>query len=252
MITHRLKTKPSTEGSAPVDWALSTRPVDYEGAVRFMERRVQEIFSGQAREMVWLLEHPPLFTAGTSAKPEDLLWPDRFPVYKTGRGGQFTYHGPGQRVVYVMLDVKQRTGDVRSFVGLLEAWIIAALDRFGIVGETRSDRVGVWVRRPDMDKAREDKVAAIGIRVRKWTSFHGISINVAPELGHFAGIVPCGVVEHGVTSLAELGRQPDLGAAGDAGGKSEHQLMAMLDRVLAETFEAMVGPIVQATEPEIT
>ena len=189
----------------PVEWRISNELVPYPEAVAEMEQRAEAIARGEASELVWLLEHPPLYTAGTSAKPEDLLTPDRFPVYKTGRGGQFTYHGPGQRVAYVMLDLKSRTPDVRRFVQDLEEWIIGTLDRFQVRGERRADRVGVWVRRPDLGETREDKIAAIGIRLRRWVSFHGISINVDPDLQHFSGIVPCGISEHGVTSLVNLG-----------------------------------------------
>ena len=172
-----------------------------------MERRVAEIRTAEAPEMVWLLEHPPLYTAGTSARPQDLLDPGRFPVFKTGRGGQYTYHGPGQRVAYVMLDLKRRGGDVRAFVGDLEDWIIRTLARFNVTGERRDGRVGIWVARggKGMGGSREDKIAAIGVRVRRWVSYHGIAINVEPNLDHFAGIVPCGIREHGVTSLADLG-----------------------------------------------
>jgi lipoyl(octanoyl) transferase len=190
---------------ADVDWMISEAPVAYTAALAFMEARVAAIAAGEARELVWLLEHPPLYTAGTSAKPADLMAPDRFPVYAAGRGGQYTYHGPGQRVAYVMLDVKRRGGDVRAFVSALEAWIIDALAAFNVVGETRRDRVGVWVRRPQLGADREDKIAAIGIRLKRWVSLHGISLNVEPDLEHFAGIVPCGIREHGVTSLVDLG-----------------------------------------------
>lgn len=236
---HRLKSPARSDTSRTVTWAASRAPVAYETAVAAMEQRAAEIAAGTANELVWLVEHPPLYTAGTSAKPADLLQPDRFPVFKTGRGGQFTYHGPGQRVVYVMLDVKRRTGDVRSFVGLLEAWIIDALARVGVAGETRADRVGVWVRRPDKGPDAEDKVAAIGIRVRKWVSFHGFSINVAPELEHFSGIVACGVREHGVTSLA------DLATAGIGTGAG----MVALDAALQASFEALIGPLAAGEAP---
>ena len=180
-----------------------------------MEARAEAIAAGKAAECIWLLEHPPLYTAGTSAKAKDLLQPDRFPVHATGRGGQYTYHGPGQRVVYVMLDVKRHagrlssdgesTGDVRKFVSLLEGWLIDTLSEFGLRGETRPDRVGVWVRRPDKAEGREDKIAAIGIRLKRWISLHGMSLNVEPDLTHFDGIVPCGITQHGVTSLVDLG-----------------------------------------------
>ena len=186
-----------------VEWRKSAAPVDYGQAVAEMESRVAEISANRAPEQVWLLEHPPIYTAGTSANEMDLLNPNRFPVHRTGRGGQFTYHGPGQRVAYVMLDLKRRKADIRAFVASLQRWIIATLAEFGVRGERRMDRIGVWVYRPE--SGEEAKIAAIGIRLRHWVSFHGISINVAPDLEHYAGIVPCGVAEHGVTSLADLG-----------------------------------------------
>jgi lipoyl(octanoyl) transferase len=192
--------------AAPVRWETATSLVDFPQAVARMEAEVAAIAAG-APELVWLVEHPPIYTAGTSAKPADLVDAARFPVYETGRGGQYTYHGPGQRVVYVMLDLKQRGSDVRAFVAGLEDWIIATLAAFNIVGERREDRVGVWVRR----EGREDKIAALGIRVRKGISFHGISINVAPDLSHFSGIVPCGVTQHSVTSFADLGLVTAMG-----------------------------------------
>ncbi len=192
--------------SAPVEWRVSDDQVPYAQALAFMEQRAAEIAAGTAPECVWLLEHPPTYTAGTSAKPEDLLTPDRFPVFETGRGGQYTYHGPGQRVGYVMLNLKQRGPDVRAFVHNLEEWLIRTLAAFNVTGERRDDRVGVWVRRPDLGPTREDKIAAIGVRVRKWVTFHGVSLNIDPDLEHFSGIVPCGVTEHGVTSLLDLGQ----------------------------------------------
>ncbi|MEC9346181.1 MAG: lipoyl(octanoyl) transferase LipB [Pseudomonadota bacterium] len=185
-----------------VEWRTSTGTQPYPDAVAWMERRAAAIRDDGADECIWLLEHPPLYTAGTSAKPGDLLASDRFPVFATGRGGQFTYHGPGQRVGYVMLDLKRRGPDVRRFVHDLEDWVIGTLACFGVIGERRAGRVGVWV---DRGNGREDKVAALGIRVRRWVTFHGISINVNPDLDHFAGIVPCGIAGHGVTSLADLG-----------------------------------------------
>lgn len=193
-----------------VEWITSAGPVPYDDALAFMEARVAAIHEGRADEAVWLLEHPPLYTAGTSARAEDLTDPDRFPVHVAGRGGQYTYHGPGQRVAYVMLDLNKRGRDVRLFVSRLEAWIIAALSDFNVRGELRDGRVGVWVARPDKPLTAdgglaEDKIAAIGVKLRRWVSFHGISINVDPDLSHFDGIVPCGIRAHGVTSLVDLG-----------------------------------------------
>ncbi|QBF32352.1 lipoyl(octanoyl) transferase LipB [Thalassococcus sp. S3] len=193
-----------------VEWITSDELVPYEKAVAWMEARAADIRSGAAEEAIWLLEHPPLYTSGTSSKPEDLLNPEGLEVFDARRGGQYTYHGPGQRVVYVMLDVGARGRDVRQFVGQLERWVIAALDQFNVTGRVRDGRVGVWVERPDKPRMpdgslAEDKIAAIGIRLRKWVSFHGISINVDPDLSHFQGIIPCGIREHGVTSLVDLG-----------------------------------------------
>jgi lipoyl(octanoyl) transferase len=191
---------------AGIEWRLSNAPVPYEEAVAAMERRVGEIRAGRAPELVWLLEHPPLYTGGTSARPQD-LHDARFPVFQTGRGGQFTYHGPGQRVAYVMIDLKRRKPDVRAYVNNLEEWIIRALSDFNVRGECRADRIGVWVRRPDKGDGFEDKIAAIGVRLKRWVSLHGIAINVEPDLSHFDGIVPCGVADprYGVTSLVDLG-----------------------------------------------
>ncbi|WP_274628795.1 lipoyl(octanoyl) transferase LipB [Arvimicrobium flavum] len=199
-----------TAGSRPVEWRIEPGLTGYTEAVAFMEARAAAIRDGVEDELVWLVEHPPLYTAGTSANAADLVDPDRFPVFASGRGGEYTYHGPGQRVAYVMLDLKRRREDVRAFVAALEAWIIATLAAFNVRGERREDRVGVWVVRPDRatqpdDRPAEDKIAAIGIRLRRWVSFHGIAINVDPDLTHFDGIVPCGVTEHGVTSLVDLG-----------------------------------------------
>ena len=193
-----------------VEWTVLPGLSDYAETLAAMEARVADIQAGRAPEAIWLLEHPPLYTAGTSAKPADLVDPDRFPVHPVGRGGQYTYHGPGQRVVYVMLDVSKREKDVRCFVRHLENWVIAALAEFNVKGEIRPGRVGVWVERPDRPRAAdgsmaEDKIAAIGIKLRRWISFHGISINVEPDLSHFSGIVPCGIRDHGVTSLVDLG-----------------------------------------------
>jgi lipoyl(octanoyl) transferase len=211
---------------APVEWHIAEGLVGYEDAVAEMEARVAAIADGRARERVWLVEHPPLYTAGTSARDEDLVEPNRFPVFRSGRGGQFTYHGPGQRVAYVMLDLNRRTPDLRRYVAALEAWLIATLADFNIRGERREDRVGVWVRRPDKGESAEDKIAAIGIRVRRWVTFHGISLNVEPDLSHFSGIVPCGVRRHGVTSLVDLGIPVS---------------MPEVDAILRKQFEAVFG-----------
>ena len=216
-------------GSEPVEWVIADEPVGYETAVAEMEARAALIADGKARERVWLVEHPALYTAGTSAKDEDLLTPERFPVHRTGRGGQFTYHGPGQRVAYVMLDLKRREPDLRRFVSALEAWLIGTLAAFNIRGERREERVGVWVRRPEKGEGAEDKIAALGIRVRRWVSFHGISLNVEPELAHFDGIVPCGVSDQGVTSLIDL-RLPVT--------------MPEVDSALRAEFEQIFGPTV--------
>lgn len=185
-----------------MEWKFSDGLTAYQEAIDFMESRVADIHDGTAAELVWFLQHPPLYTAGTSADNSDLVSPDRFPVYKTGRGGQYTYHGPGQRVVYVMLDLTKRGRDVRKYVFQLEQWIIDTLAEFNVTAERRKGRIGVWVRR---DEGREEKIAAIGVRVRKWISFHGICINVEPNLEHYSGIIPCGIAEHGVTSLVDLG-----------------------------------------------
>ena len=196
--------------SIQVEWRIEPGLTGYSEAVAFMEQRAADIRDGTARELIWLVEHPPLYTAGTSANPDDLVDPHRFPVFPSSRGGEYTYHGPGQRVAYVMLDLKRRREDVRAFVAALEAWIISTLASFNVRGERREDRVGVWVVRPDRlplpdGRPAEDKIAAIGIRLRRWVSFHGVSINVEPDLGHFAGIIPCGISQHGVTSLVDLG-----------------------------------------------
>ena len=193
-----------------VEWAISDGLLPYPEAVATMEARAAAIARDEAGELVWLLEHPPLYTAGTSARAADLLDSDRFPVFKTGRGGEFTYHGPGQRVAYLMLDLNRRGPDLRRYVASLESWVIATLARFNVVGERRQDRIGVWVRRPDKPALpggapAEDKIAAIGVRVRRWVTFHGISLNVDPDLEHFSGIVPCGIAGYGVTSLVDLG-----------------------------------------------
>ncbi len=211
-------------------WLVSDRPVPYPEALARMEARVEAIHDGAAPETVWLLEHPPLYTAGTSAKPGDLLTADRFPVYPTGRGGQYTYHGPGQRIAYVMLDLKRRGPDVRRFVQNLEDWVVATLARFNIEGGRRQDRIGIWVdRSKDKGPGHEDKIAAIGVRVRRWVTFHGIALNVDPTLEHFSGIVPCGIGEpsFGVTSLEDLGILVSL---------------AEVDMALKATFEPVFGP----------
>ena len=197
-------------GCSPVRWRVSEALVPYAEAVATMESEVAAIAEGQSDELVWLVEHPPLYTAGTSANAADLIQPDRFPVFQTGRGGEYTYHGPGQRVAYVMLDLKRRRQDVRAFVAALEEVIIRTLDHMNVRGERREDRVGVWVRRPERPLLQdgtmaEDKIAALGIRLRKWVTFHGLSLNVEPELDHFSGIVPCGISAYGVTSLVDLG-----------------------------------------------
>lgn len=199
-----------------VEWITATGLVDYDEAVATMEQRAADIFAGTADELIWLVEHPPLYTAGTSAKIEDLTDPDRFPVYDSKRGGQYTYHGPGQRVAYVMLDLNKRGRDVRKFVQQMENWVIAALAEFNVTGEIREGRVGVWVERPERPlnidgTTAEDKIAAIGVRLRKWVSFHGLSINVEPDLSHFTGIVPCGITKYGVTSMVDLGLPVEMG-----------------------------------------
>jgi lipoyl(octanoyl) transferase len=219
----------------PCGWAISRGPVDYPAALAAMEARAAAIAQGSAGELVWLLEHPPLYTAGVSSKRADLLDADRFPVFETGRGGQFTYHGPGQRVAYVMLDLTKRGRDVRAFVAALEAWIIGALGRFNVDGEIRDGRVGVWVeRRTPGLPPQEDKIAAIGVKLRKWVSFHGISLNVEPDLGHFSGIVPCGQTEHGVTSLVDLGLPVTMDEVDDA---------------LLASFREVFGPAKEALPP---
>jgi len=225
---------PRPDGVA-AGWAVSDAPVPYPEAVAAMQARVEAMLEGRAGELVWLLEHPPLYTAGVSAKPADLIAPDRFPVFETERGGQFTYHGPGQRVAYVMLDLTKRERDVRAFVAALEAWLIGALARFNVRGEVRPGRVGVWVeRRTPGLPPREDKIAAIGVKLRRWVSFHGVSLNVEPDLAHFSGIVPCGVTDHGVTSLVDLGLPVTLDEA---------------DAALKASFAQVFGPVTEASPP---
>jgi lipoyl(octanoyl) transferase len=221
--------------NAPVGWAVSSAPVAYPEAVAAMEARAAAIAEGHAGELVWLLEHPPLYTAGVSAKAGDLLEPDRFPVFASGRGGQYTYHGPGQRVAYVMLDLTARRRDVRAFVAALEAWVIGALGRFNVEGGLRDGRVGVWVeRRTPGLPPREDKIAAVGVKLRRWVSFHGVSLNVEPDLGHFSGIVPCGVTDHGVTSLVDLGLPVTMDEA---------------DAALRASFAQVFGAVTEAAPP---
>jgi lipoyl(octanoyl) transferase len=215
-------------GQAAIEWRVEDELVPYPEALAVMDVRAAAIADGTAPELIWLIEHPPLYTAGTSAKPADLIV-ERFPVHVAGRGGQFTYHGPGQRVAYVMLDLKRRGPDIRRFVATLEEWIIRSLAAFAIAGERRDDRIGVWVRRPDKGSEHEDKIAAIGIRVKRWVSLHGIALNVDCDLSHFAGIVPCGVADarYGVTSLLDLGRPVT---------------MAEVDMVLRRELEPLFGP----------
>jgi lipoyl(octanoyl) transferase len=225
-LTFGLDRRPA---AAAIEWRIAEGLVAYETALEIMEARAAAIADRSAPELVWLLEHPPLYTAGTSAKPEELI-EARFPVHSTGRGGQFTYHGPGQRVAYVMLDLKRHGGDVRRFVATLEEWLIRTLAAFDVAGERREDRIGVWVRRPEQGAQREDKIAAIGVRIKRWVTLHGIALNVACDLSHYSGIVPCGVAEprYGVTSLADLGRAVTL---------------AETDAVLQGEFEPLFGPV---------
>jgi lipoyl(octanoyl) transferase len=217
----------TSPGLAPVEWRVSDGLTPYETALAVMEERVAAIAAGRAPELVWLLEHPPLYTAGTSAQAQDLV-EARFPVFETGRGGEFTYHGPGQRVVYLMLHIKHRAPDVRRYVATLEEWLIRTLAHFNVRGERREDRIGVWVPRPEKGAGREDKIAAIGIRLRRWVSLHGIAFNVEPDLSHFSGIVPCGVADarYGVTSLADLGHIVSL---------------PEVDMAMRQEFEALFG-----------
>ncbi len=226
-------------GSDPASCAFAFRqsdaPVPYEQAVAEMEARVATIHADKAPELLWFLEHPPLYTAGTSAQASDLIDPDRFPVFKTGRGGQYTYHGPGQRVAYVLFDLRRHKQDVRSYVQALEDWLIRTLAHFGVTGECRADRIGIWVKRPSglmgYPPGGEDKIGALGVRVRRWIAFHGVALNVNPDLDHYAGIVPCGVAQHGVTSLQALGKDPD---------------MAAVDTALKDEFEQTFGVALQA------
>jgi lipoyl(octanoyl) transferase len=226
-------------GAPPVEWIVTPGLTQYPDAVAHMEARAEAIARGDAPERIWLIEHPPLYTAGTSAKMSDLI-DARFPIHRAGRGGQFTYHGPGQRIAYVMLDLKRRRPDVRAYVATLESWLIDALKAFDVDGETRADRVGVWVMRPDKPRSprgetAEDKIAAIGVRVRRWATFHGVALNVDPDLTHFGGIAPCGIREphYGVTSLADLGRSTT---------------MAEADAALRAAFEPLFGPTCEALQ----
>jgi lipoyl(octanoyl) transferase len=219
-------------GAPPVEWLKSADPVDYQTALAVMTERATAIARGEARELVWLLEHPALYTAGTSSRPHELI-DARFPIYHTGRGGQFTYHGPGQRVAYLMLDLKRRAPDVRRFVATVEEWMIRTLGALGVTGERRDDRIGVWVRRRGRDHDAEDKIAAIGVRVRQWVTLHGFALNIAPDLSHFSGIVPCGISDtrYGITSLAALGSTASI---------------ADVDEILRREFEPLFGGSVQA------
>ncbi|HEY4200037.1 MAG TPA: lipoyl(octanoyl) transferase LipB [Devosiaceae bacterium] len=218
---------------APVEWIIAPEPVPYPVALAAMQARARAIAEGTASEAIWLLEHPPLYTAGTSAVAADLLTPERFPVYDAGRGGQYTYHGPGQRVAYVMLDLRERGRDIRCLVQGLEGWMIDTLAAFNIRGERREGRIGVWVRRPEKGAFSEDKIAAIGVRVSKWVTFHGISLNVSPDLGHYDGIVPCGITDQGVTSFEDLGQLAS---------------MPEVDSALRSAFEQHFGPTRPTTE----
>lgn len=229
----QIRSKLHREDARPVDWVQFDGLMDYETTLAAMENRAAEIAAGNAPEAIWLLEHPPLYTGGTSARAEDLIQA-RFPVYPAGRGGQYTYHGPGQRVAYAMLDLTQRGRDVRCLVKGLEQWVIDTLAAHNIRGERRDGRVGVWVQRPDKGIGREDKIAAIGVRVRKWVTFHGISLNVDPDLGHYDGIVPCGITDQGVTSFEDLGQLLS---------------MAEVDSVLRAKFETIFGPTANAKSP---
>jgi lipoyl(octanoyl) transferase len=238
MINDRLALtplKPAASGAAPVEWRVAAAPVDFAEAVALMEKRAAAIAAGTAPELVWLLEHPPLFTAGSGARGEDLAGTERFPVHTTGRGGRLTYHGPGQRVGYAMLDLKRRGADVRRYVLALEEWIIRTLVHFDVKGERRADRIGVWVQRPGKGEGCEDKIAALGIRVKRWVTLHGVSLNVAPDLAHYAGVLPCGVSEQkwGVTSLQDLGIEVG---------------MDDVDAALRASFEEIFGPVEVASE----
>ncbi|WP_208435870.1 lipoyl(octanoyl) transferase LipB [Bartonella phoceensis] len=233
-LPHQFKTMP---GNPPVEWKISNNLVEYPEALRYMQERVENILAKNAHEQVWLLEHPSLYTSGTSANKKDLLVPHLFPVYEAGRGGEFTYHGPGQRIAYIMLDLKRRKQDIRAFISALEEWIIQVLAKFNIKGERRENRVGVWIQRSTYSSIQnsissEDKIAAIGIRVRKWVSFHGVSINVNPNLAHYSGIVPCGITNYGVTSFFDLGFSVKM-----------HDI----DIALKQAFEQIFGPTIDVS-----
>jgi lipoyl(octanoyl) transferase len=241
MLDHALSPETSNllfgrDDDLAVGWAVSTAPVPYPQAVAAMEARAAAIVEGRAGELVWLLEHPALYTAGVSARESDLLDAGRFPVFKSGRGGQYTYHGPGQRVAYVMLDLTRRGRDVHAFVQALEAWIIDSLAAFNLEGQIRDGRVGVWVERKGAGWSREDKIAAIGVKLRRWVSFHGVSLNVEPDLSHFAGIVPCGITEHGVTSLVDQGLPVSMDEA---------------DAALKASFQRLFGPVRDEAPPAV-
>jgi lipoyl(octanoyl) transferase len=238
-LHHPAHTQPA---SNTVGWASSAAPVAYPDAMAAMDAHARAIREVGASELVWLLEHPPLYTAGTSAKTDDLLTPQRFPVFETGRGGQYTYHGPGQRVAYVMLDLTKRRQDVRWFVASLEDWLIATLAEFGVRGERRNGQAGVWVSRPNGGRPAQAKIAALGVRLRRWVSFHGISLNVAPDLDHFSGIVPCGVTDAGVTSLAALGVHADMAEVDTA-------LRAAFERQFACKTAEATAPLTVTPEP---
>lgn len=234
--TGQIRNKLARIDARPVQWVISPEPVPYPAALAAMKARAAAIAAGEAEEAIWLLEHPPLYTAGTSAQADDLL-SDRFPVFDAGRGGQYTYHGPGQRVAYIMLDLNARGRDIRALVQNLEDWVIDTLAAHNIVARSQpAPRIGVWVKRPDKGVLAEDKIAAIGVRVSKWVSFHGISLNVAPDLGHYDGIVPCGISDAGVTSFEDLGHLVS---------------MPEVDSVLRRTFEARFGPTVAADEQSL-
>lgn len=220
----------------PAEWIISDAAMPYPEALDAMRARALAIAAGTAREAVWLVEHPPLYTAGTSSRPQDLLEPGRFPVYDAGRGGQYTYHGPGQRVAYIMLDLRERGRDIRCLVNGLESWVIDTLAAFNIEADRREGRVGVWVKRPEKGFGREDKIAAIGVRVTKWVTFHGISINVSPDLTHFDGIVPCGITDQGVTSFEDLGQIVTMAEVDSALRRAFERRFGPAERIVAQTL----------------